>query len=74
MKRYTVQLRGTDGDQWQDVLYTNDHDRAARFVQGMVESNPQVKDGRVVDVTQGQRRGETARDTRRAILSDFRAT
>jgi len=57
-----VQLRGTGGDQWHDILYTDDHDRAARFVRGMVESNPQVRDGRVVDVTQGQQRGETARE------------
>ena len=49
MKRYTVQLRGMDGDQWSDVLYTNDPDRASRFVAVAVRTNPKVKDGRVVD-------------------------
>ena len=48
-ERYTVQLQGWDSDRWEDVLYTDDHDRASRFVARMVETNPRVRDGRVIE-------------------------
>ncbi len=51
--RYTVKLQGQDGH-WADVLYTDDHTRAARLV--AVASNPRVRDGRVVDTQQEQRK------------------
>ena len=46
--RYAVQLQGWDSDQWEDVLYTDDHDRAARLAKGM-QGNPRVRAGRVTD-------------------------
>jgi hypothetical protein len=48
-ERYTVQLQGWDSDRWEDVLYTDDYDRAARFVTRMVETNSHVRDGRVIE-------------------------
>jgi hypothetical protein len=48
-ERYTVQLQGWDSDRWEDVLYTDDYGRASRFVARMVETNPHVRDGRVIE-------------------------
>jgi hypothetical protein len=49
--RYTVQLQDKAG-MWADVLYTDDPARAARLVPVAVESNPLVKNGRIVDQEQ----------------------
>ena len=39
---------------WANVLYIDDHDRAARFAVMAVESNFRVKAGRAVDTAQEQ--------------------
>jgi hypothetical protein len=60
-ERYTVQLQGWDSDQWEDVLYTDDYDRASRFVARM-QGNPKVRGGRVVDTKAETQRQEVHDD------------
>ena len=53
-RRYVMQLLGHDSDQWEDSAYFGDLDRAAEMARLEVETNPQVKAGRVFDQETGQ--------------------
>jgi len=71
-ERYVVQLQGWDSDRWEDVLYTDDHDRASRFFRGM-QGNPRVKVGRVVDTKAETQRREADDDKESsAVCQGFR--
>ena len=50
-KRFTVQLMDDTG-QWVGSAYPTRLDQAERFARGMVNTNPKVKAGRVIDQNQ----------------------